>query len=112
LTLVYNVFSIFCHLFLWQDDLCQSIISIIHCRALDCAFYYFVHFVPQPRRVAAITLSQRVSQEMNTEVGAIVGYAVRFEDVTSESTKLKYLTDGMLLREAMLGEISLIFSFS
>jgi len=54
--------------------------------------------------VAAITLSQRVSQEMNTDVGAVVGYTVRFEDVTSEHTKLKYLTDGMLLREAMLGE--------
>jgi hypothetical protein len=89
-----------------------SIIPITHCRALGCAFYYFVRSVLQPRRVAAITLSQRVSQEMNTDVGAIVGYAVRFEDVTSESTKLKYLTDGMLLREAMLGESCLIFSFS
>jgi len=64
-----------------------------------------VNSVFQPRRVAAITLSQRVAQEMNTNLGAVVGYAVRFEDVTSECTKLKYLTDGMLLREAMLGEI-------
>ncbi|KAJ9595956.1 hypothetical protein L9F63_012849, partial [Diploptera punctata] len=58
--------------------------------------------ITQPRRVAAITLSQRVAQEMNTEIGGIVGYTVRFEDVTSIITKLKYLTDGMLLREAML----------
>jgi len=42
---------------------------------------------------------------MNTDVGAVVGYTVRFEDATSEHTKLKYLTDGMLLREAMLGEV-------
>jgi HrpA-like RNA helicase len=77
-----------------------------------CAFYHFVNSVSQPRRVAAITLSQRVSQEMNTDCGAIVGYTVRFEDVTSECTKLKYLTDGMLLREAMLGKICFIFSFS
>lgn len=49
---------------------------------------------------------------MNTDLGAIVGYTVRFEDVTSERTKLKYLTDGMLLREAMLGEIYLMFNFS
>ena len=65
----------------------------------------FAYYIFQPRRVAAITLSQRVSQEMNTDVGAVVGYTVRFEDVTSEQTKLKYLTDGMLLREAMLGEV-------
>ena len=62
--------------------------------------------------MAAITLSQRVSQEMNTDVGAVVGYTVRFEDVTSEHTKLKYLTDGMLLREAMLGEVCLSLSLS
>jgi hypothetical protein len=104
----------FCHWSLWQEDLCQSIISIIHSKAdyFGYAFYYFVNSVPQPRRVAAITLSQRVSQEMNTDLGALVGYTVRFEDVTAECTKLKYLTDGMLLREAMLGEIFFIFSFS
>lgn len=66
--------------------------------------------VTQPRRVAAITLSQRVSQEMNTDVGAVVGYTVRFEDVTSERTKLKYLTDGMLLREAMLDTLLMSYS--
>ena len=53
--------------------------------------------------MAAITVSQRVAQEMNTEIGGVVGYTVRFEDVTSATTKLKYMTDGMLLREAMLG---------
>lgn len=58
--------------------------------------------VTQPRRVAAITIALRVAAEMNTEVGNIVGYSVRFEDVTSPRTKVKYLTDGMLLREAIL----------
>ncbi|XP_072936689.1 ATP-dependent RNA helicase DHX33 [Epargyreus clarus] len=57
--------------------------------------------VTQPRRVAAITLALRVAAEMNTEIGNIVGYSVRFEDVTSPKTKVKYLTDGMLLREAV-----------
>ncbi|KAL3882385.1 hypothetical protein ACJMK2_028734 [Sinanodonta woodiana] len=58
--------------------------------------------VTQPRRVAAITISKRVAQEKKTELGHLVGYCVRFEDVTSDSTKLKYMTDGMLLREAIL----------
>ncbi|XP_032529891.2 ATP-dependent RNA helicase DHX33-like [Danaus plexippus] len=57
--------------------------------------------VTQPRRVAAITLALRVAAEMNTDIGSIVGYSVRFEDVTSPRTKVKYLTDGMLLREAV-----------
>ncbi|XP_034840675.1 ATP-dependent RNA helicase DHX33 [Maniola hyperantus] len=57
--------------------------------------------VTQPRRVAAITLALRVAAETNSEIGSIVGYTVRFEDVTSPRTKIKYLTDGMLLREAM-----------
>ena len=41
---------------------------------------------------------------MNVQLGQTVGYTVRFEDVTSLSTKLKYMTDGMLFREAMLGQ--------
>ncbi|XP_047545237.1 ATP-dependent RNA helicase DHX33 isoform X1 [Vanessa atalanta] len=61
----------------------------------------FVIAVTQPRRVAAITLALRVAAEMKTEIGSIVGYSVRFEDVTSPTTKVKYLTDGMLLREAV-----------
>lgn len=55
----------------------------------------------QPRRVAAISVAKRVCQEMDVELGRHVGYAVRFDDTSSEDTKLKYVTDGMLLREAM-----------
>ncbi|KAF8117426.1 hypothetical protein N665_0010s0003 [Sinapis alba] len=50
----------------------------------------------QPRRVAAMSLASRVAEEMDE-----VGYPVRFEDCTSSKAVLKYLTDGMLLREAM-----------
>lgn len=58
--------------------------------------------VTQPRRVAAISVANRVAQEMGTGVGQEVGFTVRFEDMTSARTKIKYLTDGMLLREALL----------
>ncbi|KAL7987030.1 hypothetical protein Chor_005949 [Crotalus horridus] len=57
--------------------------------------------VTQPRRVAAISLATRVSDEKKTELGKLVGYTVRFEDLTSDETKIKFLTDGMLLREAI-----------
>eukprot|EP01065_Artemidia_motanka_P011802 TRINITY_DN1642_c7_g1_i1.p1 TRINITY_DN1642_c7_g1~~TRINITY_DN1642_c7_g1_i1.p1 ORF type:complete len:727 (+),score=205.35 TRINITY_DN1642_c7_g1_i1:88-2268(+) len=56
----------------------------------------------QPRRVAAMSVAQRVADEMDVELGHEVGYTIRFEDCTSERTLLKYMTDGMLLREAML----------
>lgn len=56
----------------------------------------------QPRRVAAMSVAQRVANEMDVELGQEVGYTIRFEDCTSERTQLKYMTDGMLLREAML----------
>ena len=55
----------------------------------------------QPRRVAAMSVSERVANEMDVELGAEVGYCIRFDDMTSEKTRVKYLTDGMLLREAM-----------
>lgn len=55
----------------------------------------------QPRRVAAMSVAQRVADEMDVELGQEVGYSIRFEDKTSSKTFLKYMTDGMLLREAM-----------
>jgi pre-mRNA-splicing factor ATP-dependent RNA helicase DHX15/PRP43 len=55
----------------------------------------------QPRRVAAMSVAKRVADEMDVTLGEQVGYIIRFEDVTSSKTILKYLTDGMLLREAM-----------
>lgn len=70
----------------------------------------------QPRRVAAMSVARRVAEEMDLVLGEHVGYTIRFEDCTSSKTILKfvhffflsnhkyffrYLTDGMLLREAM-----------
>ena len=63
--------------------------------------------VTQPRRVAAISLAERVAEETGSELGAEVGYSVRFDDKSGPHTKLKFLTDGMLLREAIGdGELS------
>ena len=53
----------------------------------------------QPRRVAAMSVATRVAEEMGVKVGNEVGYSIRFEDATSDKTILKYMTDGMLLRE-------------
>ncbi|BBM99413.1 pre-mRNA-splicing factor ATP-dependent RNA helicase DHX15/PRP43 [Marchantia polymorpha subsp. ruderalis] len=55
----------------------------------------------QPRRVAAMSVSRRVADEMDVTIGEEVGYSIRFEDCSGAKTCLKYLTDGMLQREAM-----------
>lgn len=68
----------------------------------------------QPRRVAAMSVAKRVSEEValnsqegkiistkRHELGGIVGYTIRFEDQTSEHTVIKYMTDGVLLRESL-----------
>uniref|UniRef100_A0A674NXX0 RNA helicase n=1 Tax=Takifugu rubripes TaxID=31033 RepID=A0A674NXX0_TAKRU len=55
----------------------------------------------QPRRVAAMSVAKRVSEEIGSNLGDEVGYAIRFEDCTSEKTLIKYMTDGILLRESL-----------
>jgi len=55
----------------------------------------------QPRRVAAMSVAKRVSEEMECKLGSTVGYAIRFEDCTSDDTVIKYMTDGILLRESL-----------
>ncbi|KAK7431920.1 hypothetical protein QQZ08_001539 [Neonectria magnoliae] len=55
----------------------------------------------QPRRVAAMSVAARVADEVGVKVGNEVGYTIRFEDCTSDKTVMKYMTDGMLLREFM-----------
>lgn len=56
----------------------------------------------QPRRVAAMSVAKRVSEEMEVKLGSLVGYAIRFEDCTSDETAIKYMTDGVLLRESLV----------
>lgn len=55
----------------------------------------------QPRRVAAMSVAKRVSEEVGCELGSDVGYSIRFEDCTSKDTVIKYMTDGVLLRESL-----------
>ncbi|KAI9370892.1 P-loop containing nucleoside triphosphate hydrolase protein [Aspergillus egyptiacus] len=62
--------------------------------------------ITQPRRVAAISLARRVAEEMGTPLGSSspaskVGYSVRFDTSTSPSTRVKFLTEGMLLQEML-----------
>jgi ATP-dependent RNA helicase DHX8/PRP22 len=59
----------------------------------------------QPRRVAAMSVSKRVAEEMGVRLGAEVGYSIRFEDCTSPETVIKYMTDGMLMREYLMDEL-------
>lgn len=49
----------------------------------------------QPRRVAATNVAKRVSEELDVQIGAEVGYTIRFEDMTSEKTLLKYAESGL-----------------
>ncbi|PKS09134.1 hypothetical protein jhhlp_003748 [Lomentospora prolificans] len=56
----------------------------------------------QPRRVAAMSVAKRVAEEVGCKLGEEVGYTVRFDDCTSPSTKIKYMTDGMLQREILM----------
>jgi ATP-dependent RNA helicase DDX35 len=58
--------------------------------------------VTQPRRIAATSVAARVAQELGTPLGQRVGYSIRFEDVTSAATQVKFVTDGLLLREMLV----------
>ena len=59
--------------------------------------------VTQPRKVAATSLAARVAKEQQTAFGARAGYSVRFVEASSSDTRIKYVTDGMLVRE-LLGD--------
>lgn len=70
--------------YLWEEGFCDG------GKMIGCT---------QPRRVAAMSVAARVAEEAGCKLGNEVGYSIRFEDCTSLRTKLKYMTDGMLLRE-------------
>ncbi|XLR10555.1 hypothetical protein S83_038493, partial [Arachis hypogaea] len=55
-----------------------------------------------PIASTAITIAKRVAKECVVEMGQKVGYSIRFDDTISSSTRIKYMTDGLLLREALL----------
>ncbi|XP_062225195.1 probable pre-mRNA-splicing factor ATP-dependent RNA helicase DEAH5 [Phragmites australis] len=56
----------------------------------------------QPRRVAAESVAKRVAEEFGCRLGEEVGYSIRFDDRTGPETVIKYMTDGMLLREILV----------
>src|SRR3974390_1796028 len=53
----------------------------------------------QPRRLAARLLAKRVASELGVKLGDEVGYQIRFENVTSVKTKIRFVTEGVLLRQ-------------
>ncbi|KAJ6612139.1 P-loop containing nucleoside triphosphate hydrolase protein [Mycena sp. CBHHK59/15] len=64
----------------------------------------------QPRRVAAMSVAKRVSEEVGCRLGQEVGYTIRFEDCTSPETRIKYMTDGMLQRECLIDPLCSSYS--
>ncbi|KAJ6200439.1 P-loop containing nucleoside triphosphate hydrolase protein [Bipolaris maydis] len=58
--------------------------------------------ITQPRRIACTSVAARVAEELGTPLGQKVGYSIRFEDVTSAATQIKFVTDGLLLREMLV----------
>ena len=54
----------------------------------------------QPRRIAAISIAARVAEELGPQATGLVGYKIRFKDETRRSTRIKFMTDGILLAEA------------
>jgi ATP-dependent RNA helicase DHX8/PRP22 len=55
-------------------------------------------------------VAKRVSEEMDVRLGQEVGYSIRFEDMTSPKTIIKYMTDGMMLRECLIDPLLLAYS--
>ena len=58
--------------------------------------------VTQPRRIAAVSVSEFIARQTGTTIPGLIGYKMRFEDRTSQQTQIKILTDGMLLQEMKL----------
>lgn len=79
-------------LFLFNVELPQFLFNAGFCREGK------VIGITQPRRVAAVTVAKRVAEECGVELGQKVGYSIRFDDKTSNATRIKYMTDGLLLR--------------
>ena len=72
---------------------------MVHYNKIPCISNGKMIGVTEPRRVAAIAMADRVATEMNVEQHDLVSYQIRFDDKTKETTKIKFMTDGVLLRE-------------
>lgn len=66
--------------------------------------------ITQPRRIAATSVAEFVSKQIGEEIGNTIGYKIRFHDVTSDETKIIFMTDGILLREAQVDPLLLRYS--
>ena len=66
----------------------------------------------QPRRAAVTSIASRVSEEMGSELGVCVGYSMRFEEKTSDATRIKYMTDGVLRRECVKASSNYLAKYS
>ncbi|MDR0487184.1 MAG: ATP-dependent RNA helicase [Treponema sp.] len=58
--------------------------------------------VTQPRRIAAVSVSEFIARQLGTSIPGLIGYKMRFEDRTNHETKIKIMTDGILLQEMKL----------
>ncbi|MDP3764577.1 MAG: ATP-dependent RNA helicase [bacterium] len=58
--------------------------------------------VTEPRKIAAISVAAFVAKQLGTQLGDLVGYQIRFDDMTADRTKIKFMTDGILLRELQI----------
>lgn len=66
----------------------------------------------QPRRIATVSIAQRVSEELHRPCGETVGYKIRFQNVVGPFSKLIYATDGTLLREAVNGDNNFVIAWA
>lgn len=57
--------------------------------------------ITQPRRMAAVSMADRLCYERSKVLGQEIGYTIRFDDKTSNATRLKYVTDGIFVRECI-----------
>jgi pre-mRNA-splicing factor ATP-dependent RNA helicase DHX38/PRP16 len=58
--------------------------------------------ITQPRRIAAISVAEFVAKQLGSRLGELVGYQIRFDDQTFDHTKIKFMADGILLRELQI----------
>ncbi len=94
--------------FLLQAGWCEDgkVVAVTQVRVselIHLIYCFLTHLFTgsQPRRVAATTVATRVAEEMGCKLGEEVGYSIRFENLTNVNTRIKFLTDGLLLREAL-----------